>query len=385
MEAVYIVNDSKAMSGELFNQQFVHCAICHKQSSRQYPLYLTSCAHILCSEHLGGKVCTICKTNDVLAIKLEEKKEMPDEIKTLFQPIPSMLESLYNASQFQITGLINQCHYYKENCLKLSEKCGRQRELLLQAKQELDSVVQLESKIQELESCLRKQKRTTLSGIRTNSPSSSSSTIFTQQKPPDTVDLTTEESLSDKEEKNFIERLKITSSLRNKLPLQKMECPDSADDNSCIAESTHLGSEVSAVRTPQGGDILPVSAGASPKFDNLLARSCGNHNGEVRKYQSKFPSAIDRLRIVKRNNTFSNHNASLSRGSQGLVHYMRIGSSSDVAHTQTQTQTNFLMRKGTKSQVNKKNAANSTGATANAIAGPRTNATWATSSYRRAR
>ncbi|GAV52539.1 hypothetical protein ZYGR_0AG05300 [Zygosaccharomyces rouxii] len=305
------------MAPSLFDQPFVHCGVCHRHSSQDDPLYLTSCAHTLCSQHMNVKVCPICHISDILVIKLAESKQLPDEIKTLFQPIPSLLENLHNVSQFQITGMVNQCHYYQSVCEKLKEKCARQRQLLFQAKQELDSVAHLKSRIAELESQLQSQytpsTSAVFSGLRAN------------HRAPDTVDLT----LEDNQEESFIRKLKTTNSLRNKrhtVDLPNSENSSTSSISNIMAESTHVDKLINPpeITTKKSSDLS--------QFSNNL------------------PHALNKLRIVKRNHTLNNGgNATNSRGQQGLVTHMRSSTSSNNV-MRAQTQTNLLMRRNTTSR-----------------------------------
>lgn len=333
------------MSDGLFNQPFVYCGICHRQSSREDPLHLTSCAHILCSEHLNTAACPICKNKDVMAVRLVENKQLPQDIRDLFQPMSTLLENLYIVSQFQSSGLINQCHYYQEHCIKLREKCARQRQLLYQAKHELDSVARLKSRVAELEAMLAKH------GESSGRFKSTESSVFTALKRPDTIDLTTEtgDGIAAQDEHSFLRKLKNSSPLRHKLqrqvPLKAMprssevvEKTFSADG--AIAESTQLNGTAGDLYRKQSNSSLIEgrSSGNSAVISNsdLGAKKTNTMS------QSQFPSALNKLRIVKRNHTFNNV-IGASRGHQGLNPHL-TGSSS------MQTQTGLLMRSNTSRQ-----------------------------------
>ncbi|CAI4047334.1 hypothetical protein N7582_004057 [Saccharomyces uvarum] len=202
------------MSDSIFEQPFVYCGVCHRRTSHGDPLRLTSCAHILCSQHspMTSKVCPICHSNDISIIKLVESKQLPTDIRIFFEPLPPLLESLYNVSQFQLKGLSNQCQYYQNHCLKLREKCARQQQLLYQAKVELDSMAGLKKRIQELETVLKHSNMSPMSmGIMSTKNKHQS-----HYQPPPTVDLTIDDnSLEEFEAKSFIQKLKKNSSLRN--------------------------------------------------------------------------------------------------------------------------------------------------------------------------
>lgn len=302
------------MASSLFDQPFVHCGVCHRVSSQEDPLYLTSCAHTLCSQHMNIEICPICHISDILVIKLTDSKQLPDEIKMLFQPIPSLLENFHNVSQFQITGMVNQCHYYRSTCEKLKEKCARQRQLLFQAKEELDSVASLKNRIAELELRLQSQftpsSSTVFSGLRTN------------HRAPDTVDLT----LEDNQEESFIRKLKTTNSLRNKrrtVDLPHSEDSSNSSISNVIAESTHV--------------------------DNVTDQSEINRerSQNISEFSNNLPPALNKLQIVKRNHTLNNNsNTTISRGQQGLITHMRSSTGSNSG-MRAQTQTNLLMRRNT--------------------------------------
>lgn len=202
------------MSDSIFEQPFVYCGVCHTRTSHGDPLRLTSCAHILCSQHspVTSKVCPICNSNDISIIKLMESKQLPTDIRIFFEPLPQLLESLYNVSQFQLKGLSNQCQYYQNHCLKLREKCARQQQLLYQAKIELDSMAILKKRIQELEAVLKHSNISSMSvGVLPTNISHQN-----HYQPPPTVDLTVDDnSLEEFEAKSFIKKLKKNSSLRN--------------------------------------------------------------------------------------------------------------------------------------------------------------------------
>ncbi|QLL33265.1 hypothetical protein HG536_0E01760 [Torulaspora globosa] len=337
------------MSDGLFNQPFVYCGVCHRQSTREDPLHLTSCAHILCSEHLNTTACPICKNRDVMAIRLVENKQLPQDIGDLFRPMSTLLENLYIVSQFQSSGLVNQCHYYQEHCIKLREKCARQRQLLCQAKHELDSVARLKSRITELEAVLAKQEDSS------GQLKSTETSVFTALKPPDTVDLTADagdDIAAQRDEHCFLRKLKNSSPLRHKLqrqmkPLKVMPRSSDAGEKTfsadgAIAESTQLNGLTSPsgdyYGNPSNSSLLEGRSRNSAAISN---GDCGAKKANVMN-QSQFPSALDKLRVVKRNHTFNNV-IGASRGHQGLTPHMRSSSS-------MQTQTGLLMRSNTSRQ-----------------------------------
>lgn len=313
------------MAAGIFDQLFVHCGICHKYSSQEDPLYLTSCAHTLCSQHINFKICPICHISDILVIKLTDSKQLPDEIKMLFQPIPSLLENIHNVSQFQITGMVNQCHYYQSVCERLKEKCARQKQLLFQAKQELDSAAHLKNRIAELESLLQSQSQSHSRSQLQSTPSTSA--LFSgpriNHRASDTVDLTLEDN---NQEESFIRKLKNTNSLRNKKPAVDLpNSQNSADSSSSIS------------------NILAESTQVD-KITNNHSEIDRRKNPDLSQFSNNLPNALNKLRIVKRNHTINN-----KRDHQGLVTHMRSSTSGNNA-MRAQTQTNLLMRRNTTSR-----------------------------------
>lgn len=165
-----------------FDQPFVFCSICHKKPTREDPLSLTSCAHILCSQHtppisnFSTNTCSFCNSNNISLIRLNDtdNESLPPDITPYFQPLPNHLENLYNISQFQFNNMKNQIQYYQEVILKLRERSARQRQLLTQAKVELDSIPKLKTNINELKEKLR-EKDLQLNSLAFNSNSTSDS------------------------------------------------------------------------------------------------------------------------------------------------------------------------------------------------------------------
>lgn len=321
------------MAEGLFNQPFVYCNLCHRPSTKENPLNLTSCAHTLCSQHLNQSTCPVCGTGDILAIKLVEAKELPQEIKSLFLPTPAVLENLYNASQFQMTGLTNQCQYFQEQCIKLREKCARQRQLLYQAKEELDAVTGLRARIAELEAIVAR------GSIQNSHAKSTSSPMFTALKPPTTVDLTTEDHLQKGNQHFFLQKLKASSSLKTQMHHRQLPQNQSQTSSSSFGES--FGNSGAVAESTQIEDFSLSPA----KVPIVVDANSGMAGGieKCQKEQSQFPTALDKLRIVKRNHTFNSNTRSFSRGNQGLTSHTRSSSTS-------QTQTALLMRRGTTSQ-----------------------------------
>ena len=366
-------------SSGIFNQTFVYCGVCHRRSTLGDPLSLTSCAHILCSQHvLPSKVCPICQTNDISIILLTDSKPLPNDVRIFFEPMPQVLEQLYNVSQFQMNGWINQCKYYQSHCVKLREKCARQQQLLYQAKQELDAITTYKNKIKELENIIKRQNITRLEFQQSSRSLSTSSSLMGKHPPPPTVDLTLdddeEHSLEAIEEASFLNKLKKTSSLwnsktkvnnkanaRGQRKKQSQILPSNNNNNhtsiTIAAESTQLNrqgyspttnsvnsniSEIihslsspssSAHLSPGPSSIssnIPSSKLVPNSYsktngnnDNIINNINNNNTGMNNTSRAQFPNALEKLRIVRRNNTISSNPTRTISNSQGILTHMR--------------------------------------------------------------
>ena len=386
-----------------FNQPYIYCSICHRHYTREDPLNLTSCAHTLCTAHTTTTgICPVCDTRDISIIRLNENKTLPRDVQIFFEPLPEMLETLHNISQFQLNGLIGQVNYFQNHCIKLREKVARQQQLLYKAKQELDTLASLKSKISELEYQLRRAQESS-SGTRSNFFSGgtfSGSSRQTSDKslslqPPVTVDLTMDD--GGYEERNFVSKLKKNSLLtgiksgkyqptngpgsgylqRRANSVQVRGNTGEANRNnntygtpssSIIAESTQLQKYVYSPNTqaqnhPHGmGNInghisnlptlgspgltmrgqsslpygslngvetknsplgsLPINNGRSRQYMNGFERTKLRQSNNV-KSGLNFPTPLDNLRIVKRNNTTINEIPRTITNSKGLSPHMR--------------------------------------------------------------
>lgn len=237
------------MSDALFDKNFVFCSICHQRAATGNPLILTSCAHILCDKHLSmDNICPICKTNDISTVRLVEQQTLPKDVKLFFQPLPTLIENIYNISIFQINGLNEQIHYYQSHCIKLREKVARQQQLLYQAKNELDKIPLLKQKIQYLEDSIQsitrnvsttnknktpvtkdhlkgsKHKVSSFFNRKTNTSFGLNSTdSYVQTQPPPTVDLTIDnddyndqqQQQKQQQQQNFVSKLRRSQALRH--------------------------------------------------------------------------------------------------------------------------------------------------------------------------
>ncbi|SMN22683.1 similar to Saccharomyces cerevisiae YLR394W CST9 SUMO E3 ligase [Maudiozyma saulgeensis] len=386
------------MNSHLFEQSFVYCNVCHRRHSIGDPLNLTSCAHILCSLHVeNSRTCPVCNTDDISIIKLAVDKNLPADVISYFEPLPNLLETIYNVSQFQQQALVNQIQYYQTHCVKLREKVARQQQLLYKAKQELDSVSRLRSRIMELESQLKHENANpqSISKFFDSRNSQKAITSYSQEhnmEPPMTVDLTLDDSETDGN--TFLTKLKKKTSLRNNIenhmdrgnrnlsgllntnsngsitqaitkahrsttdygPPTNVQKSFNNNINNNVAtrynnvstneafeaESTHLAKYIYSPnngRTNTKENInLRISSlsslsseGASQGQSSLTYGSSNsnqtkNRNSNSSMNRSKFPQALERLRITKRNNTITTINKEPTRSisnSQGIIAHMR--------------------------------------------------------------
>lgn len=381
------------MSQVTFNHPFVYCGVCHRRYSPEDPLKLTSCAHILCSMHVNDReVCPICDTTDISFIKLVQGKNLPNDVSSFFEPLPQLLESIYNVSQFQQQNLINQIQYYQNHCVKLREKVARQQQLLYKAKQELDTVSHLKSRITELESQLQDKQINSITGSNffDSNRRNSSKMSYTRDsiQPPMTVDLTIGDELI--EQDNFVSKLKRTSSLRNNIQKNSRRQSSNGKETSNLtglkyqngkfrayteigdlgsidAESTQLNkfgyspTNLQFTKGVENSNIPTLtslsSSSMSPGHSSITYSSSNgynnqnNNNNNDKNNQSKFPLALDKLRIAKRNNTTNNETGRSISNSQGITSHMR---SSEGIHRSRNPNFSFSRRSSTSQLVNGK-------------------------------
>lgn len=382
------------MNGQMFEQSFVYCNICHRRHSNGDPLRLTSCAHILCSLHVNNdNICPVCNSHDISVIKLDADKNLPNDVTSFFEPLPNLLETIYNVSQFQQQALVNQIQYYQTHCVKLREKVARQQQLLYKAKQELDGVTQLKNRITNLELQLRQVNMNySNNGNNYRSQSQAVSKFFdtkcsnklpvtnfenkgsTSLQPPMTVDLTMDDS-NHEDGGNFLSKLKKTASLRN-----GMLAPFNSDNGKLIphvsndyrantysghpyntniprnmsiatndgieAESTQLAKYVYSpnnarpltkdLTSMKVSSLSSLSSGSTSRGHSSLTYGSSNSNhtkdrnsNNSGSNRNKFPQALDRLRIAKRNSTTNNESTRTISNSQGIIAHMRSSSNNN--------------------------------------------------------
>ncbi|KAG0672382.1 hypothetical protein C6P45_003066 [Maudiozyma exigua] len=380
------------MNGQLFEQSFVYCNICHRRHSNGDPLRLTSCAHILCSMHVNNdNICSVCSTHDISVIKLEADKNLPTDVTAFFEPLTNLLETVYNVSQFQQQALVNQIQYYQTHCVKLREKVARQQQLLYKAKQELDGVTQLKNHVANLEMQLRQANVNRKNSNNYRSQSQTISKFFdrkssnklsvtnfdtksnTSLQPPMTVDLTMDDS-SHEDGGNFLSKLKRTASLRNGIvtatnttntrqilpetnnypintysgnPNNNVSRNGSIAVNDGIeAESTQLAkytyspnngrSVTKDLTSMRVSSLSSLSSGSGSRGHSSLTYGSSHsnqtkdrNNNNSALNRNKFPQALDRLRIAKRNSTTNNEPIRTISNSQGIIAHMRSSGSNN--------------------------------------------------------
>ena len=359
------------MSDPIFNQGFVYCFVCHRRHSAEYPLRLTSCAHILCTSHIdNSNECPVCNARHISVIELSERRTLPSDVLSYFLPLPELAETLYNASQFQQQALANQIQYYQDHVVKLREKVARQQQLLYKAKKELETVSKLKHEVASLEKQLQERAaapNTTSKFFDTRRRSSSMSTRdiqgYSTPAPPMTVDLTLDDSMGSDD--TFLTKLKRTTpSLKGNALQNKGQYVSTAPQESTTktshasgytarrqnsgnlaAESTHLSLQRFAHSPSNIGvgnpSSLQPNTSSSPIHTNLLRSSqnmvskpreqAGGRNQSTTQTQNRFPQSLSSLRIIKRNNTTSNDTntapRTLARSKQGIVAHMRSSTS----------------------------------------------------------
>ncbi|CCE61747.1 hypothetical protein TPHA_0B00750 [Tetrapisispora phaffii CBS 4417] len=308
----------------MFDQWFVYCGVCYRRSSAEDPLLLTSCAHILCSQHWNSSFnsCSICQAVDISVIELAEGRRMPPDIMAFFQPFNQLLETVYNVSQFQTIGLVNQCKHFQEYVIKLQATCSKQRQILYQTKAEIDSIPKLRQKIKFLESELEnermlKSNRGTKRNITNNGTNNNNKMNFLtssskdsfrhhslkrseshgflrgsnnmSRNPPPTVDLTIDD--DNNADEIFLKKLK-----KNANSLNTSSFPKTPD---IVAESTQISE--SFTKDSMNGSSDPMGSLLQRRSSKEAESSITNTTDTKQKV--KLPAALEKLRIIKRSNT----------------------------------------------------------------------------------
>ncbi|KAL6947035.1 hypothetical protein ACO0QE_001893 [Hanseniaspora vineae] len=154
----------------------IDCFICHeKQQSTEddrhsithstiQPFYLTSCSHVLCATHAHECAqtrhpkCSYCSASNINVIEID-KKSMPPDIYRVFENVDDQLGNLYGIMQFQSNIVKGRIKHLEQINMQLYKKCERQRELLVQARDELAACKGLKQRVENLEKELGQRGR----------------------------------------------------------------------------------------------------------------------------------------------------------------------------------------------------------------------------------
>ena len=290
------------------NQVWVNCSKCHKPYSSNSEtengkFWLTSCAHIVCSKHCNGSttVCPVCGTERVSVLPLDDdSSKLPTEVQSFFKPFTSQLEPLYTVANFQWDSMVQVCGYYRQMCVKLQEKCNRQRELLVQAKEELDKYTALKNE-------LRMGKSATVA------PSSGSQTVSRNI-------FNARNDVSSENHESFVSKLQ--NSHRLSKPSRSLvngqeptSSPSSSSITNILAESTSINKihqiEDPIVPTTPQTTVMNTSSKSTNSYSKPLSKQ-----GAVSK---SLPNALERLKLRR--------SSTSTISSRGILSYMRINSS----------------------------------------------------------
>lgn len=131
-------------------EEYLYCGICYK-NIRDTTLYLTSCAHVICEEHVERDYCNKCKNRGVSIIKIEKDLNLiEDNIRDIIEPSYEKLSNLQFGNKFQFEQMKGLIDYYKNNAKVLREKNNRLKELLRKSRNELDKCSGYQREIEEL-------------------------------------------------------------------------------------------------------------------------------------------------------------------------------------------------------------------------------------------
>ena len=131
-------------------EEYLYCGICYK-NIRDTTLYLTSCAHVICEEHVERDYCNKCKNRGVSIIKIEKDLNLiEDNIRDIIEPSYEKLSNLQLGNKFQFEQMKGLIDYYKNNVKNLREKNNRLKELLRKSRNELDKCSGYQKEIEEL-------------------------------------------------------------------------------------------------------------------------------------------------------------------------------------------------------------------------------------------
>ncbi|KAA8899515.1 hypothetical protein FN846DRAFT_173080 [Sphaerosporella brunnea] len=133
-----------------------YCRICFRGLATETPrdpdqpaFYVTSCGHLVCSEHVFPNgappdamtrthTCPYCETSGAsFAGLLGGRAKPPAGLKDYFTPPKELLETFGGAFKFQVDHLIHSAAHYKSIADKLASKLENQKDVLLRVKDEL--------------------------------------------------------------------------------------------------------------------------------------------------------------------------------------------------------------------------------------------------------
>lgn len=284
-----LAKDSKMARGTTLNlnQLWVNCSCCHKPygENEQDSFWLTSCAHILCEKHYKSNMscCPLCGKHGISLLSLDgDTSQLPLEVQSFFIPFTAQLEPLYTVANFQWDSMAQLCQYYRQMCLKLQEKCNRQRQLLYQAKTELDKY-----------SVLKNDLKTRNGDLLQTASAMSTPT----------------NQLADQE--SFVTKL------QNSHRLKPQRGDSSLSVSNVLAESTSINTKLTPISIPNSASSVssPPKKLANSTFES---RSSSKQTGN-----KPLPNALERLKL-KRSNTST-------VSSRGILSHMRMNSSQNMS------------------------------------------------------
>ncbi|GME75157.1 unnamed protein product [Ambrosiozyma monospora] len=80
--------------------------------------------------------CPVCSTAGISILEINDS--LPADLKSYFKPFPSQLETFFANAQFQYVGMVEKLEFKEQVVNKLNYKIGKLKELLLQAKDEIN-------------------------------------------------------------------------------------------------------------------------------------------------------------------------------------------------------------------------------------------------------
>lgn len=299
------------------NQIWVNCSQCHKPYNNQQgtsngKFWLTSCAHILCDKHYhnGMTVCPVCTTSRISVLPLDgDSSKLPTEVQSFFKPFVSQLEPLYTVANFQWESMVQLCEYYQDMCLKLQEKCNRQRQLLYQAKEELDKFTALKKELR-----MKDTNRDVISMVTRNDSRNL---------------INAKDGIERDNQESFISKLQNSHRLKPSRTTSD-DGNESPNISHVLAESTSIG-RTAPILVPHS-PTTPISM--NNKSGSNINNTFGARSNSRQGVTKALPNALERLKL-KRSSTST-------KSSRGILSHMRINSS--------QTTTGFPSRNNTTAQ-----------------------------------